>query len=307
MKRQIVFWAAFCMAFYVQAKIFRVNNVAGMAPYQTINDAVKAASEGDTIIVDGAVEPYREAVIDKQLVIVGPGYFLTENGSSTVNNLPAKVNGMKIEKAGVTVMGIYFNSMYKFYVMAPNIVITRCFIDSDTGASIRDSEANNCVFHQNCFGEYANFDCGGTYNHQFTNNIFIRGYVNNLRDSYVAHNTFCLNEELSTWNNEGNTFEKNIVLGWESSKWRESNTYLDNYAFVDGAYLVNRDYPDTDMQVLERTQALSGVDEYGAFAGNEPYRLSGIPAGPVIEELTLPASVEEGADLNVTVKLGLQQ
>lgn len=33
------------MAMAAQAKVFRVNNVAGMAPYQTINDAVKAAAK----------------------------------------------------------------------------------------------------------------------------------------------------------------------------------------------------------------------------------------------------------------------
>ncbi len=43
---------------------------------------------------------------------------------------------------------------------------------------------------------------------------------------------------------------------------------------------------------------------YGAFAGNDPYVISGIPAGPMIEELTIPTSVEEGSVMEVTIKFG---
>ena len=303
--KKIFLGACLCMAVAAQAKVFRVNNVAGMAPYQTINDAVKAAANGDTIMVDGAVEPYSEAIINKQLVIVGPGYFLTENGMNTVNNLAAKVNGMRIEEAGVTIIGLYFNTMYKFTVKASKTVVTRCYFASETKPNI--SEADNCVFHQNYF-YYENFNCNSTSNHQFTNNIFQRGYVNNLRNSYIGYNTFCLNEAISTWRDEGNTFEKNIVSGWEASNWLSSNTFIDNYIFESGAFMDGRAYPENDKQVLEKTNALpAAASGYGAFAGDDPYRLSGIPAGPVIEQLTVSASVEEGSPLNVTIKLGLQK
>ena len=306
MKKKIVFMVCLCMAVAGQAKVLRVNNVAGMAPYQQIQDAVNAASDGDTIMVDGAVEPYKEAIIDKQLVIVGPGYFLTENGIVKANNRAAKVNGMRIEKAGVTIMGMSFNTMYKFTIKAPKTVVTRCYFDNSTSPSIAEG-ADNCVFHQNYFF-YESVGCNDSNNHQFTNNIFQRGYVNNLRNSYIGYNTFCLNEAISTWRDDGNTFEKNIVSGWEASNWLSSNTFIDNYIFSSGAFMDGRAYPENDKQVLERTNALTATATgYGAFSGNDPYQLSGIPAGPIIEQLTVPASVEEGSPLNVTIKLGLQK
>ena len=43
---------------------------------------------------------------------------------------------------------------------------------------------------------------------------------------------------------------------------------------------------------------------YGAFAGDNPYVISGIPAGPIIEELTIPTSAEEGSSMEVAIKLG---
>ena len=80
------------------------------------------------------------------------------------------------------------------------------------------------------------------------------------------------------------------------------NTYRDNYK-------VNRFYYSTDKQVLEKLSDVPDevMAQYGAFAGDDPYVISGIPAGPVIERLTVPVSVEEGSKLNVTIKLGLQK
>jgi hypothetical protein len=45
----------------------------------------------------------------------------------------------------------------------------------------------------------------------------------------------------------------------------------------------------------------------GAFNGDDPYVISGIPAGPVIQDITVPATVEQGGTLNVTIKLGIQK
>jgi hypothetical protein len=76
------------------------------------------------------------------------------------------------------------------------------------------------------------------------------------------------------------------------------NSYTDNY--VIGEY-----YKDiyTDKDVLN-TELPADATSYGAFAGDDPYVISGIPAGPMIEELTIPTSVEEGTTMEVTLKLG---
>jgi len=76
------------------------------------------------------------------------------------------------------------------------------------------------------------------------------------------------------------------------------NSYTDNY--VIGEY-----YKDinTDKDVLN-TELPADATSYGAFTGNDPYVISGIPTGPMIEELIVPASAEEGSIMGVTIKLG---
>ncbi len=59
----------------------RVNNNPGADPdYATLQAANDAASNGDTIYVEGSPTNYDGADISKKLVIIGPGYFLTDNG-----------------------------------------------------------------------------------------------------------------------------------------------------------------------------------------------------------------------------------
>ena len=53
-------------------------------------------------------------------------------------------------------------------------------------------------------------------------------------------------------------------------------------------------------------QALPEGD-YGAFAGDSPYVISGIPSAPVIEDLVVPTTVEAGSKMKVTIKVGIQK
>ena len=47
-----------------QAATLRVNNVDPSAPYATITAAVNAASDGDTIMVEGSSIKYADAILD---------------------------------------------------------------------------------------------------------------------------------------------------------------------------------------------------------------------------------------------------
>ena len=42
----------------------------------------------------------------------------------------------------------------------------------------------------------------------------------------------------------------------------------------------------------------------GAFSGDDPYILSGLPTGPVIKNIIMPESVAKGENLNITIKIG---
>ena len=93
MKKKIVFLAAICSLVVVaHATTLRVNNTDSSAPYTDINDAVKAAVDGDTIMVEGSSVKYADAILDKRVVLVGPGYWLRDNGIVSESGYDARLD-----------------------------------------------------------------------------------------------------------------------------------------------------------------------------------------------------------------------
>lgn len=71
-------------------------------------------------------------------------------------------------------------------------------------------------------------------------------------------------------------------------------------------------YSDRTTDLTIKNQELSeeiaaAIADKGAFNGDDPYVISGVPAGPMIQDITVPASVQQGSSLNVTIKLGIQR
>lgn len=59
MKKTIVTLVALCAAMSADATVLRVSNISGStAPYATIQDAMGAAAEGDTIMLDASAKAY---------------------------------------------------------------------------------------------------------------------------------------------------------------------------------------------------------------------------------------------------------
>jgi hypothetical protein len=99
----------FLLSNHVHAKIWRVNNQSnynnttnwgenfGGTPsfpvFKQINEAVANANvmAGDTLHIEGSPLKYNNAIISKRLVIIGPGYFLTENPKASNNTYDAKI------------------------------------------------------------------------------------------------------------------------------------------------------------------------------------------------------------------------
>ena len=303
MKKSTLVLIAGCLAMAAQARTLRVNNISGMAPYASIQAAVDAALDGDTIMVDGSTVRYEGAKLDKRLVLIGPGYLMNENGLSASLTEAIIDSNLEIQKEGTVLTGLRIND--RFSVLAPKAVITRCRISYE--AIKFSSDANNSIIHQNLFSlSGVAIDFAKSQNHQVTNNLFKDMSIEKAHNSYIAFNTnYGTSGSWPSVSGASNRVEKNIV---HREDWIDNNdnTYTDNYIVSDFGHFSNT---STDKDVKERTfQLPEGVAEtYGAFAGTDPYVLSGIPAGPVIEALTVPASVEEGSKLNVTIKLGLQK
>lgn len=280
------------LAVVSQAATLRVNNVDPSAPYATITAAVNAASDGDSIMVEGTSKDYDETVLDKKVVLIGPGYWLRENGIGTEAAQSANIQNLTTTQEGTVIMGVHVYGVIR--VEGAKTVITRCCIDGNV--SIKGG-TNNCIIRQN----FIKGDVGSGYDHSFyhqiTNNIFGNVSCKGVNESYIAYNTSYAWWGESLWNSYNCKVEKNIVFTNEFTN-NTDNSYTDNY--VIGEY-----YKDiyTDKDVLN-TELPADATSYGAFAGDDPYVISGIPAGPMIEELTIPTSVEEGTTMEVTLKLG---
>jgi hypothetical protein len=137
------------------AKIWRVNNKSnyngtslfgdnlggtGSFPvFKEVNNAVtwSAVVNGDTLHMEGSTTIYAQAVITKKLVIIGPGYFLTENPKTSNNVLDAKIAQVLFNtgSAGSQLLGINNvaagNTGDRIYANVNDIVIKRCRIEND--------------------------------------------------------------------------------------------------------------------------------------------------------------------------------
>lgn len=300
MKRLAVLLFAVAAVVCANAKILRVSNVNGStAPYSTVKAALEAAEDGDVIMVDASPDSYGDVEINKSVTIQGPGYWLLENNISqegcttaTFGTITLSAEGIKISSVNVS-WGIRCNGQ-------SNWVITRCKM----GKVSFNSHEYRGVLHQN----YITGDIDGVYTSngayapysvaaylQITNNI-IGGKMKWVKNSVIKYNTAINGKLFLDSGLSESTFEYNIGF---STVGGEKNTYANNIEIPEGVT-----YKNTDIDsIIKETDATISTT-HGAFAGEDPYVISGIAPGPYIEDISVPASVEQGKDMKVTVKIG---
>lgn len=317
MKKTILFLAVAAICGAANATILRVSNVTNSgAPYSEISQAISAAEEGDTIMVDGSNTSYGNITLTKRVVMIGPGYLLNDNGKVNEGSPSAQIGTVSSNynaANGSILMGLDITGLITF--SQPNMVITRCRIANDIQIV---ASATNCIVHQNYFTDGGVSSSNPTntfaYGTQITNNIISSphtdrvGRIKAISDGYIAYNTFTRGGIGDVPRNIGNvtgcTIEHNYFV--EVSKSISGNVVQDNLWTENYGATVYADC-STDKAVLEMYNSKENHQGFGAFAGDDPYVVSGIPAGPYISDITVPASVEQGQILRVNVKLGVQQ
>ena len=265
-----------------------------------------AATPGDTIMLDPSPNQYGldygRIVIEKPLTIIGLGYWLQENGIITEGASKAYFNSITIKCDSVTLEGV---DAGRLYIQGSKTSIIRCIVK---GISFRtsygDELADNCIIHQ-CFITDAIATAGGTGKrssfHQFTNNIFTTwGDFGSLTNCYIAYNTF--RTEIGRFSDSyNNTVEYNIT----SKEFTNNNNSIENNEVIKIDNVITSGAIDSDYYNLEVLQSV--MNTHGAFAGNDPYVISGVPAGPIITDMVVPATVEMGSKLNVTIKVDISR
>ena len=324
------------------AEKWRVNNNNGAdADFTTFQEAVDGASAMDTLYFEGSPASYGEDVtLNKPLVIIGPGYFLTDNENTQANPLTAHLLGLNISSTGkgTIIMGMTIGDpdystarndltlnaddlyVYRCHIRGSvyfaktqdvkNIAISGCFIEENIERTTSGDITTSAIISHNIIEDGIYFTSGST--------LLIDGntvrFDINVEDSEIINNIQYYNGSSDgIWNN-GNIVKNNIIVG---DKCPNDAGASNNITGVDPATLFI-DYPDPSdgasrdgrYRLAEASPAkaagIEGID-CGAFGGNDPYVLSGLPPAPHIYDAIIPASGDDVNGLPVTVKIELQQ
>jgi hypothetical protein len=296
--------AVFFLSGMAHAAKFRVNNSgvngAYLQPYQAYN----AASTGDTIYIESSPVPYAALEIAKRIVIIGTGYFLSQNDSTQANAADCRLqwlncnagsansiitgitssDGLVIDDDNILVKRV--RVLGALVISANNIVATQSFINSvifSEGAV--NFQMTNCVI---TLSPGLCLNMPGTCSAVMKNNIFRSGHI--IYNTTYENNILEGDENLGIFNS---TVKRNMGTGvhYDTTGGNLNNvdmtTVFKYTGSSDGKYQLKTGSPAIGYGV-------GGVD-CGIYGGPEPYVLSGMPTVPAIWLLNVSGT-------NVTVK-----
>jgi hypothetical protein len=329
--------AMFLMVNLAHARIWRVNNNAGVATdFTTFDACVGSASvlNGDTVHLEPSTLAYaNNNLINKRLTFIGTGYFLSGAAANTglqANTTTAFFSGaLRFDSlaSGSRFLGIDINTDLWLDPRADNIRFERCRFNSiswNVQAASTSNRAQNLVFNKchftgavppaqfyydnleitNCIvAGTTTFGAGNISNALIRNNVFLGGVT--LTNTYFANNIL-LNIGAGSFNVTFSTVRNNIAQFTGVLPTGNGN----QAGFSQAALFVGLTGNSTDGQwqllagspAIGAGETVSGITpDCGAFGTADPYRLSGIPPVPTIYSLTVPGTVGVGQPLNITV------
>ena len=334
----IIASALLAVATSATAKSWRINNNAAAAPnFANINEAMNSSlvTAGDTLYLDPGTSLTGTQTVNKQVTIVGPGYFRTD----TPHAFAYLQGNLSIEAARTKVEGIIM-SKASIYVKALNVTIERCkFNVIEIGTSGWNAQYTSI---RQCYGNYV-YGRGKTSNEsaycKIENCIFLDGdpcvtdlYIPTIRNNYFRgyydsyatdfiknmKNATITNNIMINRRNDGknrifsSVSESNItnnVLSCSSETYTTlgENTYLDSNDETEVFALEGLN--DQLYQLKDNSPAkgkgTDGVD-CGPYGGLTPYVPGGLPNGyPYYTKAIIPAKSKNGK-VNVSLKIKMQ-
>lgn len=271
--------------------------------------------DGDTIIFDGSATSYGDVVVkDKRLVLLGHGYLLAANDVSSLNDCDAIFGNIEIQTEGTIVQGLKATNIY---IRANNVVVTRChankILNGGGYEGYYSGVFSGIVIHQNFVTYNITGIAGSTSqyfsNSQITNNIVVCSQydaelIQAMRNSVVQNNilinkSFDAGYAATPMNLVECMVENNIVFANDKVVTGSNNETSGNVVGASDFEFTNL---ANDASILDdlKEYTAQGV---GAGAGTDPYVISGIPAGPMIEDIDMPTTVEKGKSMEVVVKV----
>jgi hypothetical protein len=290
----------------LHANKWRVNNIVGLyANYtnpQLAHDATEVLA-GDTLYIEGSAASYGDLTLTKQLVLIGPGYFLAENDSTQANWLSATLSSLTVAPGaensvitGMTVSNTTYlqcnslllkrNYLNMVYIGGTGIG-SNIFLQQSYLKSLRAyAGCQNLTITNNFFSSYAAWGyclqmddgtSGIVNNNIFNTNVFI--YNCEIRNNIHTAPGGTAREGFSYY---GSCVVSNNISATIISPCDDNG----NQCYIDmNAVFVYAGSSDGQFKLKPGSPAIGagygGVD-CGIFGGNDPYVLSGIPTVPAI-------------------------
>jgi hypothetical protein len=331
--KKLIFLMLLSVGAYAQT-VHRVTNGMNL---QTVIDN---AASGDVILVEGG--GYGNIEINKSLFIYGTGYFLNNvnllnEGVSVLGEISITANSVVFQGFKCGNITVLANN-----VLIKRNHSLRINVGGDAATGISPFQSNNVQVIQNLaksfgiYGESINFNVfnnilyesggnsgftlgtsgfGEIKNNTFLNTGYGYGYYPWFKD--YSNTQFINNIFPSILNNVGSRtnimhYIRPYVLEYNLFTDTFQNTSLTNIMGVDinsiyQAYSTNPNnlQEDARYQLAPNSPARGAGEngtDCGAFGGDDPYVLSGIPDIPSIYQLTVPSQVPQNGTLNVQIK-----
>lgn len=230
----------FIITTHVIAAVFTVNNSpAGGAQYAQINAAISAASNGDTLYVNGSITTYASATITKSLTLIGAGTFSPKQAAfpTTISsiNLASGVSNVTIKGFNIgSSVSVSGNSNVSFVTISDNFFNSNCFVYAGL-TNVHDIIITNNIQSSNTY--FCNvYNNGGCYNFLISNNI-INGYIENFNfpSSTIQNNTFFNGGNAfgaSTTPVSGCVIKNNIFYNSHPTNGTSSCIFLNNITYA---------------------------------------------------------------------------
>ncbi len=305
--------------------------------YKQINDAAAATNStvksGDTLYVEGSPSTYSGATITKKLVIIGNGYFLTENVKTSTNLYASEVSYVYFNtgSAGSQLIGMTVTGSNSVDVNVDDVVIKRCklhyrialdyrivsvyilqnlFTTSTSNALSLSTNGvpSNIVFNNNIVQRPLNTRVSNTqYNIKQCNNNVFDGPANGLaidiatsefKNNILKASGATVNINSNTNNNVSYATGTNVnqFAGTPNAVVANMNNVFQTTATsTDGKY---------QLQAAWATANPGTNGERGVFGGAESqrYTLSGLATIPTVYEFSTTGVVVPGSGLPVNIK-----
>ena len=310
-----------------QAELYVVDNdTSHTADFQDAQEAIDAASDGDTLYFVGSAASYGDLVVKKPVHLIGPGYFLGENGIQEANPSMASFGkitvyrdadggtvGVICDASGTSIHGLSVSTM-KIEGESTDYPLEDITIISNKIHNCDITRSDGLTYRKNC--HTYNLTLAKSLSAIISNNLFIGGggylSISDNASATVMNNTICCNFSINNSTISNNIINKTFSSCNDSQIYNNlSSQYIgaDNGNISGVAWSTihvgaTNGSTDGQYQLLDGCAAKgagANGEDLGAFGGTDPYVLSGRSTIPTVYFFTAPPSATAASGLAVSI------